>query len=241
MLLIIVAPIAGIALLAMLGGAVGSFEGNRRAAGWGYMAAAGAILLAFGQLGVFMGYWALPAWMPHPAWSADTSTAATEPARAASIEVLSATPEQLAGDLRTKVQQLQQKRDTLARLLADLQKEKTETIDALKKEATSIAGIKDNPAAQLRAKRLRDLVQKIDGFEKKKADYELALYRGQTVLRDLERQLTLKAAGIGDDELEQVSLTLRLVDAKLRGDFDITPLASVEVEAVLRKELGWQD
>jgi len=240
MLLAIVATIAGITALALLGGAVGSFEGKKPTAGWSYLGGAFVVALAFAHYGVFMGHWDLPGWVPFgsatlgrpeaPSWLQRTDGPRGP-----------ATPEQLKGELEVKMKELGVKRAAFDKVLNSLKKEKTETIDALTNlKINSVASLKDNPLAQRKAARLQEIVQEMDGIQKKTVEYDLALDQGQTVLRKLDRQLTLKEAGISDDELHEVTVTLTLFDEKLKAS-DTRVTTPLQVESVLKKELGWTE
>jgi hypothetical protein len=240
MLLAIVATIAGITALALLGGAVGSFEGKKPTAGWSYLGGAFVVGLAFAHYGVFMGHWDLPGWVPFgsatlgrpeaPSWLQRTDGPRGP-----------ASPEQLKGELEVKMKELGVKRAAFDKVLNSLKKEKTETIDALTNlKINSVAGLKDNPLAQRKAARLQEIVQEMDGIQKKTVEYDLALDQGQTVLRKLDRQLTLKEAGISDDELHEVTVTLTLFDEKLKAS-DTRVSTPLQVESVLKKELGWTE
>lgn len=242
MLLAIVATIAGITALALLGGAVGSFEGKKPTAGWSYLGGAFVVALAFAHYGVFMGHWDLPGWVPFGSVTLGRPEAPSWLQRAgADAPRGPATPEQLKGELEVKIKELGVKRAAFDKVLNILKKEKTETIEALTNlKINSVAGLKDNPLAQRKAARLQEIVQEMDSIQRKTVEYDLALDQGQTVLRKLDRQLILKEAGISDDELHEVTVTLTLFDEKLKAS-DTRVTTPLQVESVLKKELGWTE
>lgn len=195
------------------------------------------------HFGVVVGFWDLANWIPFakaalpdpevPSWLQSASVVGSTSKERS--------PEQLKAELEAKVKELQAKLTAIQKVSADLRTEKTEIIKDLNDlKITSVSGLKGNVKAQRKAQRLQDIVSEMVVIDKHADDYDAALDQGKAVLRRLERQLVLKQAGISDAELVEVRTTITIFDEKLKGSVSVIQ-APLQLEAILRKELGWKD
>ncbi len=136
-------------------------------------------------------------------------------------------PEQLKRDLDGKIRQLEKKMTALDEAIAKATASKKDYVvrlnnagvhseDDLKKPE-----FKDDEELQ----RLKNLVLKkraeIDKLQQIHKQYRLTLLDGKDALESLDQQLKLKQAGIGEKDLEELTVKIRIIDERLNASTDV--------------------
>jgi hypothetical protein len=208
---------------------------TRLAAVCGYPSLLLLVVLAI-YTGGYFGWWGLPGWAPF-AHGPESKGPVVQ-----NGDGTPRGPQSLKQELEQKVNELQAKNKAMQSVLADLQKEKADITKELNQlvQSKSLAGLRENARAQRRAKRLQEVAGEIAVMEKRAEEYEAALDQGQAVLRRLERHLVLQKAGISESELVEVTTTITLFNERLKGTTS-APASPLELDTVLKKELGWTD
>lgn len=145
-------------------------------------------------------------------------------------------PEYLKDELDKKIQEMETKKAAFERIVATLDKEKSEMVESLKKIGIQkLSDLKDNPKAQRMAENLSQLSQELSFDKKKLSEYEELIVMARFKLRGFERLLILRGAGITDEELIEITTIIATLDQKLKGSTE-NPVP-LQVEAILEKEL----
>ena len=130
-------------------------------------------------------------------------------------------PEQLQSDLRAKIAQLERKMSALEEAIASVDKSKNDIKARLvKRGIRSSEDLKkpehrDDEEIQRMVSALLKKRQEETKYEGIRKQYSVALWDGKEALESLDRQLKLARAGITDKELEDLTVTIRMIDERL--------------------------
>ncbi|AQT70058.1 hypothetical protein STSP2_03260 [Anaerohalosphaera lusitana] len=94
--------------------------------------------------------------------------------------------------------------------------------------------IKGNYKGAVLAKELAEVVQYLDGLNEKKEAYLQSKFELGVLIRRLKRQEIALDAGLSQEEIKQVDISLRTIDARLSEIGENDP---IEIETVLEQEL----
>ena len=150
----------------------------------------------------------------------------------ASPAVAKNSPNQQKTELEQRVKKVETQLRVFEKVLKDLNDEKSETVQKLRQLGVkSVADIKeDNRRGQDLYKRLKRIIADIDSTKRKAEEYEVALDNGQAVLRDFKRKLELQQAGISDEEIDKVVVTITKMDERLKATAVPEALSEHKVE-----------
>ena len=165
-----------------------------------------------------------------PSWfRASASTAA--PAKTAS-------PTNPKAELENRVERLEGQLRALDRAGADLEKQRKEIVERLKRaDVRSSDDLKKSEIARNLARLLAEVRQELTRLELKREEFAVAHDNGRAVLRRLQRQQELREAGVGDEELDRVSEVILRIDERLKQMEKNAPPPQVDLETVLDEEL----
>lgn len=102
--------------------------------------------------------------------------------------------------------------------------------------------LKDKPKARVFAGELAEVVAYLELLRRKKQGYESAAFELEAVIRRYSRQQAALDAGLGDDELERFSYTLKQIDSRLNAlEGEAVDIDPTMVDQVVDRALGNKD
>jgi hypothetical protein len=145
------------------------------------------------------------------------------------------TQAQVLADLDGKITKWQSNRDRLKQLLEQMQKDKTSTLDKLDQLGVkSESDVTSNPKAKVLVTELTDIVKQMSVYDKKYQEYDLAILKCESRVRNIARQLAAKEAGVTDEDLDELSRSMASLDESLASD----KATAFTGEVVLKDELA---
>ena len=135
------------------------------------------------------------------------------------------------------------------RQLDELKDSRSKVAEVLKKyEAdkfavvTELKGFKaedrDSDRWKIRARELKILVDQISFLTARQAKVDQAILRLETVIRSEMRQGELTQLGITEEEVKNLSVTVYELDDDLEEIADVGPAADLELEAIVKEQIG---
>jgi chromosome segregation ATPase len=145
-------------------------------------------------------------------------------------------PTQQLTNLSGKIEQWKVKRDKLAKILSTLEVDKNKTAASLRKLGANAEDIKSSdPKAATLLVELQDILRQIVNFDKKRIEYDLAIFKSESRLRTLERRLAALDLVGTDEELSALFSSIAEIDQEL--DAESANEIPVEFDELITKTL----
>ncbi len=146
-------------------------------------------------------------------------------------------PEAQITELRAKITKWQANQDKLKTLLEQMRKDKIGILEKLVQLGVrSEDDLIGNPKGQVLYGELQDIVRQIALYDKKYQDYDLAIFKIESRLRTITRQLSAREAGVSQADLEDLTRSMVTLDESEPSDKDaVAPI--VDVHDTLKEEL----
>lgn len=157
--------------------------------------------------------------------------------KAPSIQMpVASDPTQQLTNLSGKIEQWKIKRDKLAKILSTLEVDKNKTAASLRKLGANAEDIKSSdPKAATLLVELQDILRQIVNFDKKRIEYDLAIFKSESRLRTLERRLAALDLVGTDEELSALFSSIAEIDQEL--DAESANEIPVEFDELITKTL----
>lgn len=140
-------------------------------------------------------------------------------------------------ELQGKIAKWQSNREKLKKLIEQMQNDKTGILEKLVQlGVTSETDLANNPKGQVLHGELKDIVRQIALYDKKYQDYDLAVLKSESRVRNVARQLAAREAGVSDTELEELTRSMVTLDEALSSEKEAA--VPLDPEDTLKDELA---
>ena len=139
--------------------------------------------------------------------------------------------------MQGKITKWQSNRDKLKKLLEQMQTDKTGILEKLVELGVkSENDLANNPKGQILHDELKDIVKQMSLYDKKYQDYDLAIFKSESRVRTVARQLAAKEAGVSDAELEELTRSMVTLDESLSSEKEAA--VPIDLKDTLKDELA---
>jgi hypothetical protein len=146
-------------------------------------------------------------------------------------------PEAQITELRAKITKWQTNQDKLKTLLEQMRKDKIGILEKLVQLGIrSKDDLIGNQKGQVLHGELKDIVRQMAIYDKKYQDYELAIFKCESRLRSIARQLSAREAGLSQADLNDLTRSMVTLDESEPSEKD-SAVPAMDVHDTLKEEL----
>jgi hypothetical protein len=144
---------------------------------------------------------------------------------------------QQLSDLRSKIEQWKDKKEKLQQHLRTLESDKVSTATSLKALGANPTDLKSSdPKAVILLVELRDILRQIVTFDKKKNEFDIAIFKSESKLRTTERRIAAQDLAGTDEELSALISSIVAMDQEL--DSETANEIPIEFDELISKALS---
>jgi hypothetical protein len=120
--------------------------------------------------------------------------------------------------LRSQLSMWQQNQRKLRDLIASLSADRTQLLGRIDTLTANDPTQENSSEFKVLANELQDVLRQIDGYSRKLKDYDLAILKTESLLRQIERQLAAADAGASEQDLSELAATVAAFEESLNRD-----------------------
>lgn len=141
--------------------------------------------------------------------------------------------------VRETLGRIKYERDKLSRSIQRLEKDRVAVVRRLRSAGiSSSSDLSRHPDSRVDAQELAQIVSQIQRLEKTASEYDSAIARLESVVRQRERQLQLERSAPSEAELERLSTAFREAEDALAPTGTDQLMEDLQIEETLDAELG---
>lgn len=120
--------------------------------------------------------------------------------------------------LRSQLSMWQQNQRKLRDLIASLSADRTQLLGKLDTLTANDPTQENSSEFKVLANELRDVLRQVDAYSRKLKEYDLAILKTESLLRQIERQLAAADAGASEEDLSELAATVAAFEDSLNRD-----------------------
>jgi hypothetical protein len=136
--------------------------------------------------------------------------------------------------LRNQLAMWQQNQRKLRDLIASLNADRTQLLGRLDALTANDASQQNSSEFKVLANELRGVLRQIDAFGRKLNEYDLAILKTESLLRQIERQLAAADAGASEQDLSELAATVAAFEESLNKDAPVEESTDNPDEAITK-------